>query len=561
MPYQTVDLTNVPTYALAQRRSLLHLEDLVHPEDPVAPLDDSQLAEVADRVVQARRTGRPVIWMMGGDLVLSRLSPLVIDLLRRGVITHVAGNGAASIHDFEMALVGHTGEDAATSIEAGASGVAEETGALMNRAIREGARDGLGYGEALGRYIAVEQGFQHREESILYQGYRLGVPVTIHVALGLDIIHQHPECDYAALGWATGQDFKIYCAAVADLEGGVFLNLGSAVLGPELFLKALSLARNLGHRVERFTTADFVPTDAWEQELARMRTDDAHYASGPCGSTVYRRTPMGGQDYRIVGDHRATVPSLYHRLVADVEDALARGPIECGARTVEQALTPVAERSSAAVRTLQELLKRCPALECTAVDLARAYVEVARSQAVGGTLFLAGNGGSMADALHISGELLKSYRRPRPLARGLRQRLAGQPGGEALIRSLEGGLRAVVVGVNPSLASAVANDNPERDMGYAQELLALARPGDVLLGISTSGRAQNVRHAASVARARGLTVIGLTGADGGPLARQADIAIRASAQETDRVQEQHIALYHCLCEMLEEEFFGERTIT
>jgi len=192
------------------------------------------------------------------------------------------------------------------------------------------------------------------------------------------------------------------------------------------------------------------------------------------------------------------------------------------------------------------------------VDLARAYVAIARSQGVGGTLFLAGNGGSMADGLHISGELLKSYKQPRPLAEGLRQRLAAQPEGETLARSLEGGLRAAVLGINPSLASAVDNDNPERDMGFAQELLALARPGDVLLGISTSGRARNVRHAVSVARARGLTTIALTGAGGGPLAKQADIAIRALAQETDRVQEQHIVLYHCLCEMLEEEFFGER---
>ena len=172
-------------------------------------------------------------------------------------------------------------------------------------------------------------------------------------------------------------------------------------------------------------------------------------------------------------------------------------------------------------------------------------------------LFLAGNGGSMADALHISGELLKSYKHPRPLPEGLRQRLAAQVHGDVLARTLEGGLRAVVLGINPALASAVANDSPERDMGFAQELLALARPGDVLLGISTSGRARNVRYAVSVARARGITTIALTGADGGPLAEQVDVTIRAPAHETDRVQEQHIALYHCLCEMLEQEFFGE----
>jgi len=526
MPYRTLDLTPVQTTPLAQRRNLVHLEDLIRPEDPVPPFDDPQLAEVAECIVQARRAGRPAIWMMGAHVVQSGLSPLVIDLLRRGIITHVAGNGAVSIHDFELALIGQTGEDSSF-------GVVEETGALMHRAIRRGARDGLGYGEALGRFIAEDERFHHQEVSILYQGYRLGVPVTIHVALGTDIIHQHPECDFAALGWASGQDFKVYCAAVADLEGGVFLNFGPAVIGLEVFLKALSIARNLGYQVEHFTTVNCDPID-------------------------HQPTSLGRQGYHIVGHLRVTIPNLHHRLVAELGDELARRPIERGPQTAQQALTLVAERSFGAARALRELLERRPELECTAMDLARAYVAIARSQGVGGTLFLAGNGGSMADGLHISGELLKSYKQPRPLAEGLRQRLAAQPEGETLARSLEGGLRAAVLGINPSLASAVDNDNPERDMGFAQELLALARPGDVLLGISTSGRARNVRHAVSVARARGLTTIALTGAGGGPLAKQADIAIRALAQETDRVQEQHIVLYHCLCEMLEEEFFGER---
>ena len=557
MPYRTLDLTQVQTYPLAQRRNLVHLEDLIRPEDPVLPFDDQQLAEVAERIVQARRAGRPVIWMMGAHVVKSGLSPLVIDLLQRGIITHVAGNGAVSIHDFELALIGQTSEDVATSIEDGSFGMAEETGALMHRAIRQGVRDGLGYGEALGRFIAEDGHFQHREESILHQGYLLGVPVTIHVALGTDIIHQHPECDFAALGWASGQDFKVYCAAVADMEGGVFLNFGSAVIGPEVFLKALSIARNLGRRVERFTTANFDLIDLGEDYHTPVSKEDPYYYYRPRKNIVNRPTSMGGQGYHIVGHHRATIPYLYHRLVAELGDELAYSPIERGPQIVEQALTLVTERSSGAARALRGLLERYPELESAAVDLARAYAAIASSQVVSGTLFLAGNGGSMADALHISGELLKSYKGARPLAEGLRRRLATQPDGEALARSLEGGLRAVVLGVNSSLASAVANDNPERDMGFAQELLALARPGDVLLGISTSGMARNVRHAVSVARARGLTTIALTGAGGGSLAERADITIRAPAHETDRVQEQHIALYHCLCEMLEEEFFRE----
>ena len=558
MPYRTLDLTQVRTYPLAQRRNLVHLEDLIHPEDPLPPFDDPQLAEVAKCIIQARRAGRPVIWMMGAHVVKSGLSPLVIDLMRKGIITHVAGNGAVSIHDFELALIGQTSEDVATSIEDGSFGMAEETGALMHRAIQQGARDGLGYGESIGRLIAEEERFQYREVSILYQGYKLGVPVTIHVALGTDIIHQHPDCDFAALGWASGQDFRIYCAAVADLEGGVFLNFGSAVIGPEVFLKALSIARNLGYRVERFTTANFDLIDLGEDYHAPVGKDDPHYYYRPRKNIVNRPTSMGGRGYHIVGDHRATIPNLYHRVVTELGETLAREPAGHGPWTLDEALDTIAERCPRAAGALRGLLKRHPELESAAADLARAYVAIARSQAAGGILFLAGNGGSMADALHISGELLKSYKRPRPLAEGLRRRLATQPDGEALVRSLEGGLRAVVLGANPSLASAVANDNPERDMGFAQELLALARPGDVLLGISTSGTARNVRHAVSVAWARGLTTIALTGADGGPLAQQVDIAIRAPAHRTDRVQEQHIALYHCLCEMLEEEFFPGR---
>jgi D-sedoheptulose 7-phosphate isomerase len=163
----------------------------------------------------------------------------------------------------------------------------------------------------------------------------------------------------------------------------------------------------------------------------------------------------------------------------------------------------------------------------------------------------------MADALHISGELLKSYARRRRLPDRLASRLVGQPDGERLARNLEPGLRVVVLGANPSLASAVANDMPDRDVNLAQELLALARPGDVLLGISTSGNARNVNYAAQVARALNLPVIALTGKEGGHLANLADVAIRAPAQRTDRVQELHILCYHALCELLENTFFAD----
>ncbi|MBN1248829.1 MAG: SIS domain-containing protein, partial [Anaerolineae bacterium] len=175
---------------------------------------------------------------------------------------------------------------------------------------------------------------------------------------------------------------------------------------------------------------------------------------------------------------------------------------------------------------------------------------------LGGTLYLCGNGGSMADALHISGELLKSYAHPRPLHEGLTRGLEAQPDGPLLLRNLEGGLRAVVLGANPALASAVANDRPDRDVGLAQELAALAHSGDVLLGISTSGNARNVAYAVQAARALSVTTIGLTGAGGGRLAQLADITIRVPAERTDRIQELHVLCYHALCEMLEVELFA-----
>lgn len=205
---------------------------------------------------------------------------------------------------------------------------------------------------------------------------------------------------------------------------------------------------------------------------------------------------------------------------------------------------------------IDALLARHPELAVCADDLLAASQAIAQTFERDGCLYLCGNGGSLADALHISGELLKSYLLPRPLDAALQARLtAAGPDGAILARSLQRGLRAHVLGLNHSLSSALENDVSTPAVGYAQELLALARPGDVLLGISTSGNAQNVCYAAQVARALDVQVIALSGANGGKLAALADIAIRAPANKTDRVQELHVHLYHCLCEMLEVRFF------
>ncbi len=536
-----LDFSRIKTYPIARRRNLVHLSDLIAPDAPPPTFEDPDFAAVVDHIIAARRAGRSLIWMMGAHVIKSGLSRLLIDMLKRHIITHVAGNGAVSIHDFELALIGETSEDVASSLEDGTFGMAEETGALMHQALRDGARDGLGYGAAIGRFMAQHpELFPHREVSVLYQAYVLGMPATVHVTLGADIIHQHPAADFAVLGATSGADFRRFATAVSQLAGGVFVNFGSAVTGPEVFLKALTVARNLGHRVAPITTANFdlLPVD--DAYRARGYEDPLYYYR-PLKNIVRRPTSLGGQGYHVTGDHRETIPALYHRVTTALELSNAvETPVPA-----EETLPP----------EVQALVQRQPVLKPVVPDLLRAFRELRRCFLSGGTLFICGNGGSMADALHMSGELLKSYAQPRALPPHVRDRLLAQEQGALLARNLEPGLRTVVLGLNPSLSSAVANDMPDRNVNYAQELLALARPGDVLLGLSTSGNAQNVAYAVQTARALGLAVIGFTGAAGGRLAHMADVAICVPATRTDRVQELHIYCYHTLCEMLEAEFF------
>ena len=571
---QPIDLTQVTTYPIAHRPNLVTLANLVNPEAPAPGFASAELDAVVDAIAAARQAGRPVIWMMGAHVIKSGLSRLLTDLMARGIITHVAGNGAVSIHDFELALIGETSEDVATSLEDGTFGMADETGRFMFQALREGARDGLGYGASIGRFIdRWPDRFPHREVNVLWNAYRLSIPATIHATVGTDIIHQHPTADFTVLGATSGKDFLTFAGSVAELEGGVFLNFGSAVTGPEVFLKSLTIARNLGHTVSHITTANFDLIPLGDDYHGKLGYDQPLYYYRPRKNIINRPVSLGGAGYHITGDHRVTIPNLHHRVVKALDDHLdalgsvsaptASGTPDKAATldTTSQLLRPVSHRAgppslaAPARAILDDLLARHPELDIITDDLARAFRELVRCYKTGGTLYLCGNGGSMADALHISGELLKSYAHARPLPEGLKRRLRDQPDGELLIRNLEGGLRAVVLGANPSLVSAVANDRPDRDVNLAQELLALAHPGDVLLGISTSGNARNVAYAAQTARATGVTTIGLTGAKGGRLAELADIAIRVSAQRTDRVQEQHVLCYHALCEMLEVALF------
>ncbi|MBR6780969.1 MAG: hypothetical protein IKM24_08160, partial [Clostridia bacterium] len=231
----------------------------------------------------------------------------------------IASNGAGSIHDFELAYLGGTSEDVPTAIEDGSFGMWEQTGAWMNEALQYGAKNGMGYGEALGYYIDTHpERFPNREDCILWNAYKLDIPATYAIALGTDIIHQHPTCDMAAIGACSGVDFKRMAYSVAQLDGGVFLNFGSSVIGPEVFLKTLSIARNLGYPTFAITTANFDLVDLGDYRC-KIGYEDPNYYYRPRKNIVNRPTCKGGMGWHFVGDHQITIPTMYDKIKASLE--------------------------------------------------------------------------------------------------------------------------------------------------------------------------------------------------------------------------------------------------
>ena len=320
MAYPAFDRSQLRLRALAERQHDVGLCQLLDPKSDVAPLDHPDLDRVAERVVSAHRQGYQVVLMMGAHVVKCGLSRYVIDLMERGVITHVAGNGACAIHDYELALIGATSESVARYIRTGEFGLWRETGGLNDLAV-EGAQDAIGLGEAIGR--GIEEGeFPHKAVSILAAGYRLRVPVTLHVGIGYDIIHEHPSCDGAALGRTSYQDFLVLAHTIGQLEGGVLMNYGTAVMGPEVYLKALSMARNVavnhGRRIARFTTAVFDLIDLGEQTHEEAPRTSPQYYYRPYKTILVRTVRDGGESFYIRGDHRLTLPNLYKRIVREL---------------------------------------------------------------------------------------------------------------------------------------------------------------------------------------------------------------------------------------------------
>jgi len=310
-PYRPLDLSGIKRFPLAQRKSKVR-EEVCGKQwkaggsfreflDSLPRLLASQsLREVTAALAQSRCEGKVLLWGMGAHVIKAGLSPILIDLMDRGWITGLATHGAGSIHDLELAMVGQTSEEVGEALREGVFGMAEETAQIIASALQEGLVKGWGYGKALGMKL-LELKPPHLDKSLFAAAAQRGIPVTVHVAIGTDIIHMHPSCSGAALGAASHQDFRLFASMVCDLQGGAYVNLGSAVILPEVFLKALALAKNLGHELDSFTTLnmDFL----------------SHYR--PEQNVIRRPALLGAETFSLIGHHEIMIPLLAAALIEE----------------------------------------------------------------------------------------------------------------------------------------------------------------------------------------------------------------------------------------------------
>ena len=308
-PYEQFDLGGIRTYPLKSRASSVRAADFARPyrrgsglagwlEGLPAILAGKGFREVVAAMLDARRRGAGIVWGFGAHVIKTGLAPILIDLMERGFVSALATNGAGIIHDFEVALAGATSEDVEQAIGAGEFGMAEETGRLLNQAINDGVASGLGLGQAVGNFLAGHHP-QYVHLSVAAAAARLQIPLTVHVAIGTDIIHMHPAATGQALGEGSLRDFRYFASSVARLGGGVFLNCGSAVVLPEVFLKAVALARNRGSRLDGLVTVNL--------DFARLYR--------PQVNVVERPTRGVGRGYSLVGHHELMIPLLAAALV------------------------------------------------------------------------------------------------------------------------------------------------------------------------------------------------------------------------------------------------------
>ncbi len=314
--YEIFDRSRLRLRPLAERRNDLQLDRWLALDDPAPPFEHPDLPELARRLRRASGQGAARVLMMGAHVIRAGVNRHIIDLIGRGVIDHIAVNGACAIHDYELSRIGATTESVARYISEGQFGLWCETGEL-NDWIVEAARLGLGFGENAGRRIAASD-YPHRDLSVLAAAYRASVPVTVHAGIGYDIIHEHPNCDGAALGAASYRDFLVFARAIERLEGGVLLSFGSAVMAPEVYLKALAMSRNVAHQqgrsIRNFTTAvfDMLPIPDARRELAKS---EPGYYFRPHKTILVRTVADGGTSFYFCGDHRATLPALRRAVV------------------------------------------------------------------------------------------------------------------------------------------------------------------------------------------------------------------------------------------------------
>ncbi len=316
MPYKRFDRSKLIIEPLADRANDLTLAAIQDLDAEITPIGNPDLRTVVEAVQAAHERGSAVILIMGAHVIRRGNSRFIIDMMERGLITHVAMNGAGPIHDYEFALIGKTTESVPRYIRTGQFGMWQETG-IINTIANAAVATEMGFGEALGTAI-LEGDFPNKEVSVLATGVRLQVPVTVHIGIGQDIIHQHPNCDGAALGELSYRDFLTFAESVTNLEGGVLLNFGSAVMGPEVYLKALSMARNVARQEDRsianFTTAVFDLLDLGSDFEAEPPKTDARYYYRPWKTILVRTVADGGEGYYIQGDHRETFPSMWKLL-------------------------------------------------------------------------------------------------------------------------------------------------------------------------------------------------------------------------------------------------------
>lgn len=308
--HEPLDFTNLKTIPIQQRGGKVDVRKFAKPYTQAAGvktwldslpdlLSATSLRAVVDALIQAHHKQRAIIWGLGGHVIKCGLAPILIDLMRRGYATAFALNGAAAIHDFEIAIAGQTSEDVEAVLPDGRFGAAEETGREMNQAIIE--HDNLGCGEALGRRLAAIADPRFTSFSLLHAAFQANVPVTVHVAIGTDTPHTHPAASGAALGRASHYDFRLLCSIIKEIhDGGVYLNIGSAVILPEVFLKAVSVVRNLGNPLTNFTTVNF---DFLQHYRPRVNVVDRPHAGSQ------------GKGYAITGHHELMIPLLAAALI------------------------------------------------------------------------------------------------------------------------------------------------------------------------------------------------------------------------------------------------------